>query len=74
MVHEKERDLLCNFTEYIYNKYGSDDALIIQKNVDSFLSTLPEEKEQATPLEKLAEKTNPYDLGSVKRANNKFKK
>ena len=43
MAHEKERELLVKFKEH-YNKQYKSPILFV--DIDSFLSTLPEEKEE----------------------------
>ena len=44
MAHEKERELLVKFKEH-YNKQYKSPILFV--DIDSFLSTLPEEKEES---------------------------
>jgi len=46
MTHEKERELLEKFQDY-WNGECYDDT-ILPSHIDSFLSTLPEEKEEKT--------------------------
>ena len=73
MAHEKERELLVKFKEH-YNKQYKSPILFV--DIDSFLSTLPEEKEEkacekceSCRYKMLGFSENPCDTCTIDRLN-----